>query len=605
MKRIKNWTNRLSVRKKLIFYGYLIITPVLLITCIVLMIYNYYEGLEEHLNKDIVEINSLEESVNILQKDVEDISTYICINNEIRRILESNEPQKLNQIPRLWLDMAPMQIVQDMIALKGHIKSIAIYPENGVHPYLRGVDGSSYIDDFSKIRKLRAYKDALKSENKKMWKSLPKGEKGPYVATHADKIMLYREIFNLSRTEKLGFIAIGVEKKSFEDLYSDIPIAEDEGIIVLDKNGGKLFEVGQVPAGLKRQLLTEEFLKKNYKERDNHFDYGKYEVICKQASRNSGIICKIEPSYNMQIQFIDIAYMPLILLLAISVGMLPLLFLISHLITSPLNKVSVAIRKFSTGDFNQKIEINTEDEIGEVAVCFNKMVEDIRTLIEENYIITLKEKESELIALQAQINPHFLYNTLDSFYWKANEDGNEELADNIIALSQLFRLVLNQGKSEITVENEVELVSRYLQIQRMRFANRLEYSVKIEESIRKEKIPKLIVQPFVENAVVHGFENVSTACRIEVTGKLIENVIYFEIVDTGIGMSQNQIDAIWNGEYESNDYARQRIGRYAIKNIKERLELKYQDDFTLHIESSVGKGTRVILCIPRQKSKKA
>lgn len=600
MSKIKRWANKLSVRKKLIFYGYLTITPVLLITCTVLLFYNYQRGLKEHLENDMMEIKSLEDSVQLLQKDVEDISTYICINNEILRILEAQDVQELNQNPQLWMEMAPMRIVQDMISLKGHIKTIALYPENGVYPYLRGMDGSSYIDNFSKIRKLKAYKEVLKSENKKMWKSAYKGEESPYSVNHSDKIMLYREIFNLSRTKKLGFIAIGVEKKSFEELYSNIPVSAEEGIIVLDKNGGQLFEMGKIPKDFKTKIMTEEFLKKDYREREEHFTYGEYEIICKQASRDSSILCKIEPNYSMQMEFFDFAYMPLTLLLAILVGMLPLLLIISHLITGPLNKVSVAIRKFSKGDFNQKIEVNTEDEIGEVATCFNKMVEDIRTLIEENYVITLKEKESELSALQAQINPHFLYNTLDSFYWKASEDGNEELADNIIALSQLFRLVLNQGDSEITVENEVELVSRYLQIQRMRFAKRLEYFIDIDEEIKKEKIPKLIVQPFVENAVVHGFENMSTSCQIKVTGKMEENMIHFEIEDTGIGMSQSQIDAIWQNDTESKDYSRQRIGRYAIKNIKERLALKYQENFTLQIESSIGKGTRVILCIPHQ-----
>lgn len=600
MSKIKSWANKLSVRKKLIFYGYLTITPVLLITCTVLLFYNYQRGLKEHLENDMMEIKSLEDSVQLLQKDVEDISTYICINNEILRILEAQDAQELNQNPQLWLEMAPMRIVQDMISLKGHIKTIALYPENGVYPYLRGMDGSSYIDDFSKIRKLKAYKEVLKSENKKIWKSAYKGEESPYSVNHSDKIMLYREIFNLSRTRKLGFIAIGVEKNSFEELYSNVPVSEEEGIIVLDKNGGQLFEMGKIPEDFKTKILTEEFLKKDYREREEHFTYGEYEIICKQASRDSSILCKIEPNYSMQMEFFDFAYMPLTLLLAILVGMLPLLLIISHLITSPLNKVSVAIRKFSKGDFNQKIEVNTEDEIGEVATCFNKMVEDIRTLIEENYVITLKEKESELSALQAQINPHFLYNTLDTFYWKASEDGNEELADNIIALSQLFRLVLNQGDSEITVENEVELVSRYLQIQRMRFVKRLEYFIDIDEEIKKEKIPKLIVQPFVENAVVHGLENMSTSCQVKVTGKMEENMIHFEIEDTGIGMSQSQIDAIWQNDTESKDYSRQRIGRYAIKNIKERLELKYQENFTLQIESSVGKGTRVILCIPHQ-----
>ena len=116
---------------------------------------------------------------------------------------------------------------------------------------------------------------------------------------------------------------------------------------------------------------------------------------------------------------------------------MPLLLIISNVFTKPLRHVSEAIRKFSEGDFEQQVEVESQDEIGEVAECFNKMVVDIRTLINENYAIRLSEKESELAALQAQINPHFLYNTLDSLYWQAQGCGNEEMAENILALSQL------------------------------------------------------------------------------------------------------------------------------------------------------------------------
>lgn len=375
---------------------------------------------------------------------------------------------------------------------------------------------------------------------------------------------------------------------------------KNEGLIILDKNSGQLYEKGTIPDNVLEYIQKESFLKEDYKERPKHFSYGDSEIITLQGAGNSSIMCKVVPKYSMQMQIMDFAYVPLILLIAILVGMLPLLLIISRCITGPVNKLSTAIEKFSKGDFNQKIEINTEDELGQVARCFNKMVEDIKKLIEENYIITLKEKESELATLQAQINPHFLYNTLDSFYWKASDDGNEELADNIIALSELFRLVLNQGQSEITVRNEIELVSRYLQIQRMRFSNRLKYTVDIEKDIELEKIPKLIVQPFVENAIVHGFENMGTNCKISVTGRLQNDMLCFEIIDTGIGMTQAQIDAIW--ENETKDYARQRIGKYAIKNIRERLQLKYLDNFKLKIESSLGKGTKVTLCIPHQKS---
>lgn len=258
--------------------------------------------------------------------------------------------------------------------------------------------------------------------------------------------------------------------------------------------------------------------------------------------------------------------------------------------------VSEAIRKFSLGDFEQCLEIESDDEIGEVAHCFNKMVEDIRTLINENYVITLKERESELAVLQAQINPHFLYNTLDSLYWQAMDKGNDETAESILALSQLFRLVLAQGKSEICVSQEAELIARYLQLQKVRFSQKLNYEIEIQEEIKKVKIPKLILQPFVENAIVHGFENVSTPCFLKISGRIENDRIRFEVSDSGIGMRQDQIDALWTEE--PTQYARQRIGRYAVKNIRERLQLKYHDNFSLEIKSKVGKGTTVILTVP-------
>lgn len=307
-------------------------------------------------------------------------------------------------------------------------------------------------------------------------------------------------------------------------------------------------------------------------------------------------MCKISPRYELQMQFLDIAYMPLALLLGMLAGLLPLLLIISNIVTMPLRKVSDAIRKFSDGDFEQQVVVITDDEVGEVAKCFNKMVEDIRALIDENYVKTLAEKESELAALQAQINPHFLYNTLDTLYWQATEEENEEIAENILALSQLFRLALSNGEQEVSVGQEAELISRYLQIQKMRFTKRLDYEVDIDEEIRRIRIPKLILQPFVENAVVHGFENVSTPCRLKVTGRMEQEMLVFQVWDTGIGMRQDQIEAIW--EEESRDYAKQRIGRYAIKNIRERLQLRYHDQFSLEIRSSIGKGTVVILRIP-------
>lgn len=599
MDKIKQWVDHLSVKKKLIFYGYLIITPVLFLICLVLLFSNYNKELNKRLENDVASVNTLEESINMLQTDIKDFSTYICINTEVHNLLKANNAEELNGNSKLWLEDAPMQIVQDMISLKGHIKTIAIYPENGVRPYLRGMDGSVYISDIDQVHEMEIYQQTIESDNGMIWKSVSKGRGDTYETNRTDKVVLYREIFDLTQKKTLGYIVIGVSEERFSDMCENIIQNEQEGVLILDKNGGELCRAGSMDGEVESYLKSEEFMKQDYRERKMHFTYGNYDVICSQSEANASIVCKIVPRYGLQMQILDVVYMPVMLMIGVMLALLPLLMMISNIVTKPLRQLSEAIDKFSAGDFEQQVKVTTHDEVGEVAECFNRMVGDIRTLIDENYVITLQEKESELAALQAQINPHFLYNTLDSLYWQAQEADNEELAETILALSQLFRLVLSQGKKEVTVGQEIELVSRYLQIQKVRFDKRLNYEIEIEETVKKAKIPKLIVQPFVENAIVHGFENVSTPCHLKVTGRKEGDYIRFEVRDTGMGMRQDQIDAIW--EEETEQYAKQRVGRFAIKNIRERLKLKYHDDFKLEIQSDVGHGTTVILMVPFEK----
>jgi two-component system sensor histidine kinase YesM len=225
------------------------------------------------------------------------------------------------------------------------------------------------------------------------------------------------------------------------------------------------------------------------------------------------------------------------------------------------------------------------------------MVKDIKELIDSNYVMVLRERQSELDALQAQINPHFLYNTLDSLYWQALNAGSEKLAEDIFSLSQLFRLVLNKGRGMIPVSQEKELIFHYLQIQKMRFEKKLNYSIEMDEEILSYEIPKLILQPFVENAIVHGLECTDRMGMIEIKGYLEEDHIIFQVSDNGVGMTKEQLNELMEEE-ETKEYSSQRIGRYAIKNVRERLDLKYHGEFKLLIQSEVGRGTTIMIQIP-------
>lgn len=597
---MRKWINQLGIKKKLIFYSYLIITPILLIISIFLFIRNYrnFQYLQTQTNMQSVQ--SLSDSMEVLQMDMIDLCTYISINNDITKILSSDDTDILNKKSKLWLQDAPMQIIQDMIALKGYIKTIALYPENGVRPYLRCIDASSYIIDLDTVRNAANYNEAIRKKGKILWLSAPKDQNDIYQANRTDKIVLHRIIYDQSKKNVLGYLVIGAEADKFTDFCKNIADRNDEGILVLSPEGNELIRYGVIDEKMIKYLTREDYLSKLYKENNSHFNFGEYIIFSSRNQTTGTYVFKILPKSDIKLQMYDIAFEPVALLMGFLAGLFPILIFVSNIVSKPLKKLCIAMENFKKGDFSQQVEVNTKDEVGIAAACFNLMVTDIKTLIDNNYGMALKEKESELIALQAQINPHFLYNTLDSLYWRAQEAGNEEIAEDILALSQLFRLVLGQGKGIITVEQERELISEYLHIQKMRFSKRFKYEIHMEEDILDACIPKLILQPFVENVIVHGLEKMGTPCELLISGKNKDGYIEFCIQDTGIGMSEEQIEAIWSLG-ESNQYARQRISGYAIKNVKERLELKYHEDFSLEIKSQLGKGTVVYLTVPMEK----
>ena len=270
----------------------------------------------------------------------------------------------------------------------------------------------------------------------------------------------------------------------------------------------------------------------------------------------------------------------------------------SELFSAPVRQLADDMHRFEKNAENFVFEpMAGTTEITTLSNSFEHMVVKIQKLMEQVRQEEITLRKTELKALQAQINPHFLYNTLDAMYWGATNEGNDEIAEDILSLSQLFRHVLGQGNAQTDIGNEKELLEEYLHIQKMRFSDHLDYEIHMEKAILSHMIPKLILQPFVENAVVHGFERDGGDCLIRVDGKRAGEWIVFTVEDNGVGMSEEQLQDICEVP-DAMIYAGQRIGRYAIRNVKERLELLYGDGCTLRIESAVGRGTCVTIRIP-------
>ena len=294
------------------------------------------------------------------------------------------------------------------------------------------------------------------------------------------------------------------------------------------------------------------------------------------------------------------------LLLLITFLLLLLAHWFSKRITEPINKLTQAAHQLSLGNFDLKIEVNSDDEISFLAKTFDKMRININ-----NYLSEIKQKaqlenelqqsklllqESLLRSLQSQINPHFLYNTLDILSKKAYLEGSEETSDLLVSVAGLLRYNLNNLEDSATLFEEVQVLKQYMEIQYARFTDRLHVHMEIDDSCLDVKIPRLTLQPIVENAVIHAIEPEVNGGSIYFRVKDGVNHVRIEIEDNGPGMSEEIVNQILQMNSKGAEGHLPGIG---INNVVKRLSLFYNSHDAFDIESKLGIGTKVILKIPK------
>ena len=592
--------SRMKVRNKIICSMYLVLLPILIISSTFVLYYNYQRAEQENRQLYQKLTMSVCNDISYLQKDVLDIATYVAVNDEMHQILKkrANAYEDNNLF---WYTDTSISFLQDILSIKSEtIKTLIIYPENGLKPFYQSRDTSVHNMDMAQIKELEIYQKALEANGDVVWGRVDAYEKGLYEKCRNNKLVACRVLWDLSKKKKLGFLAIGTDIRTYEEICRRMLQGSKEGIVVLGKNGEEYVRVGTID----EEELS--WIQKQKTGGERAFDEGnpvclrrENSYICYQQNDVTGIgVCYFIPKAEWNAKMKESLILPVCIILLTLAGSYPLSMLISRALSRPTAELCSTMEQFRNGDFTVQARINSEDEIGQLAATFNRAVSDIKQLIDKNYVIALRERESELDALQAQINPHFLYNVLDSFYWEAVGGGHDEIAEDILALSKLFRLLLSKGKSEIPIRMEIELITCYLQIQNMRFSKRVTYDIDMEEGMLEKPIGKLTLQPFVENAVVHGLEGCKEGGHVQVTGCRKDGRLLFVIEDNGIGMEQEEADRILSGDTRKE--TRSFMSGYAIHNIKERLVLRYGEDFSLTITSSVGKGIRVCLDIPEE-----
>lgn len=593
---IKNVYSNLSIQYKFIIFYFSII----LVLALLFGTFSYYNSRRYIFNSanraNSDKVKQITTSIDYLRKDIYDVSTIICLTPSIQKFLRNS---KLLKHPAAFTTES-QELIDYIIASKSYISLIIIYNAQGFPVYYKSSDMSSGARNLNQLQEAAIYRKASSLNGKPLWLNINNHNQVLIENNKSPKIAECRVIKDIYSMDNIGFIVICVNEGEITRLFSD-NISAGENITIFNHRRTVLSYGAQMYSNPERTLD----LKKNESAEYGYFVKkvsGKDLLISFSSSAlKDWTIFYSMPAVTLLREIHSIKSFSIIVVIVCILLTFPLTLLISSYLTAPIKRLLESMKKFQQGCFDEHVEIKYDDEIGKLGMGYNQMVANVKELINNVYVLQIKEREAELNALQAQINPHFLYNTLDTIYWKAEKQGQEELGEMVYSLSRLFRLSLNRGKEFTFVSSEKELIEHYLKLQKVRFKDKLNYQLLFDEDIMDFILPKLILQPFVENAILHGLESKKAGGLIVISGKRESTNLHFSIEDNGKGMDEATLQRLLSPK-TGNDLKGSEIrSGYAIKNVMERLAIYFNNHYILNILSQVEIGTRIEITIPAQK----
>lgn len=324
----------------------------------------------------------------------------------------------------------------------------------------------------------------------------------------------------------------------------------------------------------------------------------KYQISCRNSEYTGWKVVSVS-SYQEVMRKVQEIFLVIIGVLAISLVIVLLIAVkISATITDPIVKLRNLMGETRDGNLKVRFQGKNRDEVSELGRRFNHMLERIQELLDEVYREQEHKRKAQLQVVQEQFKPHFLYNTLDTIGWMAREHSADDIVNLVDALTNVFRISLSKGKDYITLEEEMKYISNYLYIQKIRYGPKVMYEMELDEEIQKIRIPKLILQPLVENAIYHGVKLKRGEGHLKVSAKKTGDMITMMVEDDGKGMSREKVQQL---SYLLNEpTSPEQNQSFGLFYVKERLRIRYADMFRVQVESEEGKGTAIAILIPLQ-----
>lgn len=407
-----------------------------------------------------------------------------------------------------------------------------------------------------------------------------------------------RKIIDLNSLRYLGVLAIDLEEQVLasasagllSESEAQVFMISDEATVISasDKNliGTPAAEMAYMSTLSKQQETNGYYL----------FNDNSEEMISIYAvSPVTGwVIVKTVPTRSLYTEIITLEKALLYGMLVFSVFSLVLAMLASRLFSRPIMQLAQSMRGVEKGDLSIRVKELRKDELGQLGTSFNYMIAEMNQLIDRLILKERQKKEIEMEVLRAQINPHFLYNTLNTISWMAKIRGADNISEAIAALIKLLRVSINLGKDNITLDEEIEYVKNYCLIQQLRFNNHFEISYDIEPKAQACTIPKLILQPIVENSLIYGSEQHSGSyLSINICARILNEDLEIVVTDNGPGIDSKRLETIF-----VEDPSVDRLSKVGLNNVHQRIMLNYGAEYGLTIESTPGEGTEVMIRVP-------
>jgi len=516
---------------------------------------------------------------------IDDMSKTILNNSVVMEILskdkETADSDFIEDNPKM------MKVLQSICFSNEYITSAYILPAKHNNVYASGVVTGNYGENYFSPKFRAEYKESDEyietyNEYKNYIWWAPKKVLGQRV------FVLTRKLFDVEQGV-LGVLVIHVNDKMVSDIY-DKPLLDDNILIFLTDSEGTIIHHPDKNM-LDTKVSEHDWIHFSQKDKGSFVsnENGKkyFKVFDTFFVTGWKFVASI-PYDHINKDAVTIRNTTVLIALSCIFAVILMSYFLSKSVVNPVRHLINLMKQGSSGNMKVRFRTKYNDEIGHLGESFNSMMSEIEKLIDMVREENKQKVEAQIRALEAHINPHFLYNAMASIYWNAVEKENHEIAEMASSLSNFFKLSLNRGKEFTTIQNEVEHVREYLNIQNMMYNNKFDVIVDVQHEILNYKTIKLILQPLAENALFHGLANKKERGLIKIEVFKKEEKIVFRVSDNGCGikdLSEKGLQSIIDSGY-------------GIKNIQSRLRLYFSDNFSINCESMEGMGTVFEIIIP-------